>query len=140
MPDDVADQAVGCLQCGGPLGGSPSDDWCGELCQRRWRASQADALPETLTEAFVMTVQEILQSWWNQLAEAVRRWFDEVFAPAWRSLMASLAEAVRSMNLGLVPALPEGCDDRMAQALRARQTRNTGPRKPNRPPRTIDQC
>lgn len=28
-----------CTQCGGPLGDSPSDDYCSEVCQRLWTAT-----------------------------------------------------------------------------------------------------
>lgn len=34
---DRIDAAVGCQQCGGELGDSPSDDFCSEVCQRTWR-------------------------------------------------------------------------------------------------------
>lgn len=34
------DTAVGCQQCGKPLEGSVSDDFCGEGCQQRWHANR----------------------------------------------------------------------------------------------------
>lgn len=37
---DQLDAAIGCQQCGGPLGDSPSDDFCGEGCQERWHATR----------------------------------------------------------------------------------------------------
>jgi hypothetical protein len=37
------DAAIGCHQCEGPLGDSPSDDFCGEGCQERWHAAHAEA-------------------------------------------------------------------------------------------------
>jgi hypothetical protein len=40
---DRIDAAVGCQQCGGPLGASPSDDFCGEDCQSAWRRAQVGA-------------------------------------------------------------------------------------------------
>lgn len=47
MPDISAtlaaiDEAIGCHQCGGGLGSSPSDDFCGEACQGMWQARNAD--------------------------------------------------------------------------------------------------
>lgn len=41
-PDIVATitAAIGCQQCGRSLGGSPSDDFCGEACQERWHAAR----------------------------------------------------------------------------------------------------
>lgn len=36
---DAIDAALdGCVQCGQPRGGSPSDDFCSEQCQERWAA------------------------------------------------------------------------------------------------------
>lgn len=32
------DEAIGCHQCGGGLGSSPSDDFCSEPCARVWSA------------------------------------------------------------------------------------------------------
>lgn len=40
------DQAVGCQQCGNPLGSSPSSDFCSEYCQRMWQASRVGATAE----------------------------------------------------------------------------------------------
>ncbi len=40
------DAATGCQQCGGPLGDSPSDDFCGENCQAAWRAERVGTFPE----------------------------------------------------------------------------------------------
>ena len=41
---DAIDQATGCQQCGGPLGGSPSDYFCGPACQDRWHAARTEPL------------------------------------------------------------------------------------------------
>lgn len=41
---DRLDAAIGCQQCGGPLGSSPSDDFCDDDCQARWHAQHADRL------------------------------------------------------------------------------------------------
>lgn len=38
------DAAVGCQQCGGPLGDSPSDDFCTAEHQQEWNAARADPL------------------------------------------------------------------------------------------------
>lgn len=44
MTDIIAaiDEATGCQECGKPLGRSPSDDFCSEICQRTWHARQGD--------------------------------------------------------------------------------------------------
>lgn len=42
---DAIDAAIGCQQCGGPLGASPSDDFCGEGCQRTWAAARVGHAP-----------------------------------------------------------------------------------------------
>jgi hypothetical protein len=34
------DHATGCQQCGGPLDGSPSDDFCDQDCQAAWSAAR----------------------------------------------------------------------------------------------------
>lgn len=47
MPDDILaaiDAAVGCQQCGGPLGDSPSTDFCSERCDLSWRARHVEPL------------------------------------------------------------------------------------------------
>lgn len=36
------DSAIGCQQCGRPVSGSPSDDFCSENCQAVWQASRLD--------------------------------------------------------------------------------------------------
>lgn len=41
---DVIDAAIGCQQCGRQLGGSPSDDFCSEGCQRAWHAAHTEPL------------------------------------------------------------------------------------------------
>lgn len=38
------DAAIGCQQCGGPLGDSPSADFCNDDCQQVWAAARAQAL------------------------------------------------------------------------------------------------
>jgi hypothetical protein len=38
------DAAVGCQQCGSPLGGSPSTDFCSSGCQEAWHAARSDEL------------------------------------------------------------------------------------------------
>jgi len=40
------DAAVGCQHCGGPLGDSPSDDFCSELCQATYAAQIVGAEPD----------------------------------------------------------------------------------------------
>jgi hypothetical protein len=47
------DAALGCHQCGGPLGGSPSDDFCCAEHQRAWHARRAVALPWEADAALV---------------------------------------------------------------------------------------
>lgn len=42
------DAALGCQQCGARLGGSPSDDFCGALCQEDWHAARAKPLLDYL--------------------------------------------------------------------------------------------
>lgn len=42
---DRIDAATGCQQCGGPLGASPSGDWCSEHCQQTWLTARTDAPP-----------------------------------------------------------------------------------------------
>jgi hypothetical protein len=45
--DDILaaiDAAVGCQHCGGPLGDSPSDDFCSAAHQQAWHAARADEL------------------------------------------------------------------------------------------------
>lgn len=39
---DKIDAAMGCQQCGKPLGRSPSNDFCSESCQHGWAAKSAD--------------------------------------------------------------------------------------------------
>lgn len=38
------DTAIGCQQCGRPLGDSPSDDFCSSECQMAWLAARTEAL------------------------------------------------------------------------------------------------
>ncbi len=40
----VIDAALGCRQCGGPLGDSPSTLFCSDDCQRAWHAARSDHL------------------------------------------------------------------------------------------------
>ena len=40
------DAAVGCHQCGGELGASPSNDFCSELCSKAWAAGRVGATAE----------------------------------------------------------------------------------------------
>lgn len=40
---DAIDAATGCQQCEGPLGTSPSGDFCSELCQQTWSAHRVGA-------------------------------------------------------------------------------------------------
>lgn len=42
---DQLDAAIGCQQCGRPLGNSPSNDFCGEVCQEHWHVARAAYLP-----------------------------------------------------------------------------------------------
>lgn len=47
MADDFLarlDAAIGCQHCTGPLGASPSDDFCSDACQRAWHAQHGEAL------------------------------------------------------------------------------------------------
>lgn len=37
---DQIDAVTGCQQCAGPLGDSPSGDFCGESCQLAWHANR----------------------------------------------------------------------------------------------------
>lgn len=46
------DAALGCQQCGGPLGGSPDPDWCGQDCQREWHAARTVPLPGVYSGGF----------------------------------------------------------------------------------------
>lgn len=39
---DAIDQVTGCQHCGGPLGPSPSDDFCCEAHQAAWHAARVD--------------------------------------------------------------------------------------------------
>ncbi|MEU0467284.1 hypothetical protein ABZ215_25055 [Amycolatopsis sp. NPDC006131] len=41
---DAIDAATGCQQCGGPLGESPSDDFCSDWCQGVWHEARAERL------------------------------------------------------------------------------------------------
>lgn len=41
---DAIGAAVGCQQCGRPLGDSPSDDFCRQSCQHAWHGARADEL------------------------------------------------------------------------------------------------
>lgn len=47
------DAAIGCQQCGGPLGDSPSGDFCDDECQRAWRSQNAEPLPWSPDAALV---------------------------------------------------------------------------------------
>lgn len=38
------DAAIGCQQCGSPLGDSPSNDFCTDTCQFAWSAARVDPL------------------------------------------------------------------------------------------------
>jgi len=42
---DTALEPQQCAQCGGPLGNSPSPDFCSEACQAAWRHNQATPAP-----------------------------------------------------------------------------------------------
>lgn len=55
---DRIDQTLGCQQCGGDLGDSPSDDFCSEGCQQTWHAARADAQPEYATGGAIATLPE----------------------------------------------------------------------------------
>lgn len=52
------DAAVGCQQCEGPLGDSPSDDFCSDICQHRWHAARADRLPPSDDAAQVLVGED----------------------------------------------------------------------------------
>lgn len=40
---DAIDAATGCQQCEGPLGSSPSGDFCSEFCWQKWSALRVGA-------------------------------------------------------------------------------------------------
>lgn len=40
------DEVLGCQHCGGPLGQSPSVDFCSDDCQRNWHAAGSTDLPD----------------------------------------------------------------------------------------------
>jgi hypothetical protein len=46
------DEVLGCQQCGGPLGESPSGDFCGPGCASAWAAERVGARPGDVVAAF----------------------------------------------------------------------------------------
>lgn len=49
-----------CAQCQGPMGDSPSDYWCSQLCQARYQAAQVGA---TLTDTQVYAIMWGVHPW-----------------------------------------------------------------------------
>lgn len=55
---DAIDRATGCQQCEGPLGSSPSGDFCGEFCQQRWAALRVGA--DLIDWGGIPIIQEVI--------------------------------------------------------------------------------
>ncbi|OLR92694.1 hypothetical protein BJP25_21975 [Actinokineospora bangkokensis] len=51
------DAVMGCQQCGGPLGDSPSGDFCGQACASLWAAQRTGARPGDVAAAFPALAQ-----------------------------------------------------------------------------------
>ncbi len=110
---DRIDAVTGCHTCGGPLGGSVSDTFCGEPCQWAWHRSRAAAPPDDWPE-FDAEAAEVLAAH----MEAMVRFVDE----GW----AGLSEALQPLS------------DPRGRAFWLRQRRNTGPVVQSRAPRAIN--
>jgi hypothetical protein len=63
------DAATGCQHCGGPLGTSPSTDFCAEDCQTLWRRHH-HADPATAAAAHALDEER----WWRTWAMLAGRW------------------------------------------------------------------
>lgn len=68
MPDisstlAAIDAVVGCHQCGGELGASPSDDFCSEACSRLWKAGRVGVRTDGLGEPILSEVDEVSAHW-----------------------------------------------------------------------------
>ena len=132
MPDilDRIDAAVGCQQCGGPLDGSPSGDFCTEDCQDIWHAGQVGALVTCQQVEAVTSLVAACEDLHRRLVEA---------APGIVAALRPIVEAFASMGEEMARRnKPVGVDDSMARALQARRNANTGPTQRHRPPRRID--
>ncbi|MDQ0376544.1 hypothetical protein [Amycolatopsis thermophila] len=141
------DHAIGCHYCGGPLGDSPSEDFCTYGHQRRWndlyrRLGSVEAVAEELREEqrrhreaaeHAAAMQRKITATMSELETA----FGRIIA-AFRPF--ALAAATTSQVLAEAGLLPDRApEDPARRALWLRRHRNTGP-KPGRPrpPRTLN--
>ncbi|AIJ26377.1 hypothetical protein [Amycolatopsis methanolica] len=141
---ELIDQAIGCHWCGGPLGDSPSPDFCCEVHQRLWAASRVQVTPEAdvLRAALARAREQEAERRLEAAAVVLRG-----AAPVWRQLVEGVAQAFASLvptvnamaeclqHAGL--ARPAPPTDPKMRALHLRRHRNTGPDHRPRPPRTI---
>lgn len=116
-----------CVQCNGPRGDSPSDDFCSETCQSRWLRSQ---LTESGPSLGVDPVEWRAAS--DEMYRRLRRFFEryaEEVIPAWSEAFIQLGDAMRGAAPSFV-VFDEGPEESPQQrALRLQQTRNVGPRR-----------
>lgn len=107
------DAATGCQQCGGPLGDSPSDDFCRERCRMAWYAAGVQILSPDEGEAF--------RTFDLSLFDNLRTAFEEFG----RALMRMQAELAKISEVAAKPDM-----NPRERALHLRRTRNTGPALP----------
>lgn len=140
---DRIDQAIGCHECHGPLGASPSDDFCSEWCQTAWRAGRVDPLASTEScGGLVIDIQMDLSGWVTAM-ERVRASMEGMFAQLSAMQYAWVDEIqvvdTSSEIRGTEPVLVAFDETHpFTRAMEARRNRNTGPTWTRRPPRTIN--
>jgi hypothetical protein len=126
---DRIDAAVGCQQCGAPLDGSPSDDFCSDDCQTAWHSARAVELvgyrepwhhprdfPGIRTNAYRSPVFELppetdslAVDWWcAQQAEVAARTDDQCVAVQLR--MESLRARREELNRLAAERIREAVD------------------------------
>lgn len=115
MDDILAaiDAATGCQQCGGPLGNSPSDDFCRERCRMTWYTAR--------TQVLTPKAEESLRAFTASLFDNLRTAFEEFG----RALAQAGAELAKLSEGAVKPDM-----DTRERALHLRRTRNTGPTLP----------
>lgn len=159
---DRIDAATGCQQCEGPLGDSPSDDFCSARCQANWQAGRAVPLTRYREASRVESGSDGAR-WcegtavdgWATSAErwlgingfSLTEWQAEVLNSAFRRIdnecrvaARALTDFGREFSTAMAPhiaAMAEASSMARALALELRKRRNTGPRHHQRAPRTI---
>lgn len=62
---DRLDAAIGCQQCEGELGDSPSDDFCGDECRRDWFSARSEPIDEWAPDAATVYVGRDAMHWYT---------------------------------------------------------------------------